>query len=110
MKYLVSSLIILNVFFVIVMGVYDRTYQNNLNEVKEEVSNLKSELKTYHEEEVKTFLEKYLGMEIMNIEEQFKNDTYACYTYLVNAEIQTVVLDNNNNLVALNPESLEEYQ
>ena len=110
MKYLVSSLIALNVFFVIVMGVYDWTYQNNLNELKEEVSSLKSELKTYHENDAKTFLEKYLGMEIKDIEEQFKNDSYACYTYTVNAEIQTVVLDKNNNLVALNPESLEEYQ
>ena len=110
MKYLIGALILLNVFFVIVMGSFDINYQSNLNKLQDKIDILEKELKNNREEKIKIFLEKYLEIEIENLEEQFKNDKYAAYTYVINEEVQTVILDNNNNLVALNPLDIKVYQ
>lgn len=110
MKYLVSSLIFLCLFLVIVMGVYDRRYASNINDLEAKITNLEEEVKTNREEKVKVFLEDYLDMEITDLQEQFKNKNYASYTYRVNGEIQTAVLDNNLNLVALNPDNIKQYE
>lgn len=110
MKYLVSVLICLNIFFVIVMGIYDNKYDNNLDKLNNKINNLEQELESYRKEEVLNFLTRYLGMEIKDIEEQLVNDNYYIYTYKVNNEEQLVVLDKNYNLIALNPNSIDSYK
>ncbi len=110
MKYLVGVLISLNIFLVIVMGVYDNKYTNDIDKLDNKINNLEKEISDYHKEEVQEYLTKYLGMEIIDLEEIFNNSKYYGYTYYVNQEKQVVVLDKNYNLIALNPDNIDIYK
>ena len=110
MKYLVGSLIGLNIFFIIVMGIYDNKYDNNIDKLNNKISTLEQEMSHYRNEEVLEYLTRYLGMEINNLQEKLINDKYYIYTYDINEEEQLVVLDKNYNLIALNPDNLDSYK
>ena len=110
MKYLIWSLIGLNIFFIIVMGIYDHKYDKNIDKLDNKINTLEQEISLYRKEEVLEYLTRYLNMEIQNLQEKLINDKYYIYTYDINEEEQLVVLDKNYNLIALNPDNLDSYK
>ena len=92
------------------MGIYDNKYDNNIDKLNNKISTLEQEISVYRNEEVLEYLNRYLGMEINNLQEKLINDKYYIYTYDINEEEQLVVLDKNYNLIALNPDSIDSYK
>ena len=109
MKYLVFILSSIIVGLVIVMGIYDYSYDKELNNYKNRITSMETKYIALREEKVFNYLESYLNMEINDIKELFYNDDYAGYTYYLGSEKQIAIFDNNYNLIALNPQNIEEY-